>query len=154
MQFYMQIRAYKRKIKVINRRVKVGWREKLTKNFMASDGFSCVLCEQTLCLQGATRYAFIAGPCPSPRPTLRAAGGGTTLHVTRTPFTNHATDTLSGPLVRCPPNRDVTPCHASDIFDINDGNTLDAHSNAEDHEMWTIQERRHCSINLIRCSNR
>lgn len=80
---------------------------------------------------------FYSRSLPKSRPTLRTSGGGTTLHVTQTPFTNHATDTLSGPLVRCPSNREVTPCHASDIFDINDGNTL---KDIEDREMWPLKE--------------
>lgn len=106
---------------------------------MVANGFSCVLCEQTLCLQGATRYAFIASPCPSLNPLSgRQAGarrctshGPLSLTTRPTPF--------RAPLVRCSPNRDVTPCHASDIFDINDSITL-KDVDAEDHKMWTSKK--------------
>lgn len=93
----------------------------LTKYFMATgDGFSCVFSEnQTLCVRGSTRYAFIAGPCPSPGP-LSGHQAGARLCTSHGPLSliTRPTPSRVPPLVGCSPKRDVTPRHASDNTDI------------------------------------
>lgn len=76
--------------------------------------FLRVMRANTMCSR-VDAVCFYSRSLPKSRPTLRISSGGTALHVTRTPFTNHATDTL---FVGCLPNRDVTPRHASDNTNI------------------------------------
>lgn len=44
------------------------------------DSFSCTLREETLHVRGATRYAFIARPCPGPGGPMDEAGACQRLH--------------------------------------------------------------------------
>lgn len=80
--------------------------ERLTNNFMVCDNsFSCALHRETLRVRGATRYAFIARPCPGPggpRDERRGHWRIAPLRM-RTPFTNSARSALSDPLfgTRC-----------------------------------------------------
>jgi len=85
--------------------------------FHDDGGFLCVLCGQTLCIRGATRYAFIAEPCPSLGPLQGIRRGhGVTRHTD--PFHQpHDRHPFEPPFIHCPPKCNVTPCHASDNFD-------------------------------------
>lgn len=58
-----------------------------------------LVCGETLPVRGATRYAFIAGPCPSLGAQNQA--GIQRSHCTRRPLSPTATDPF-GPLVGCP----------------------------------------------------